>query len=454
MKTWGGLGRMPVKRFHTLFPLSSLVFVLMLVGDAGLHAGPLDDHTQTHQNTRPTLSSLWVNKNQSCAGSIGLQPASAKPGDLVTISVTIAVNSEAVGRVDITTPSGGVSGSGAGGGVYQHWWTVPDTATGNIPISFVAYPIQSGDLNPPVICAGAASLSTPDALSVGLGGDTQVWIGNTGTWTATVSGGSPPYTYEWQLFGASRTDGPTNSTTSTQQRVIRCRGGRPIEVRVQDDAGKSASASFNVHALSLSLAVSLNCTAEVEVGDDANYYATVANADPPFDFRFNFSDGESSFYTGVSAYGANRTYTAPGVINLLVTAIDRKFIYNDGTFENVQGAAACSTRVIASSNPPPGNPCGSGTCNTGQFCCHDSSCCDANANCCDNGLCCANQGVCCYPGGCCPAGKTCCGSGCCPGGTQCCPGATACCTGLSQCCGSGCCPEGTYCCGNGQCCMN
>jgi hypothetical protein len=106
-----------------------------------------------------------------------------------------------------------------------------------------------------VIPAGDSnSAFTPWAgLSASIAGPSMVETGQSGTWTATASGGTAPYTYEWYLLPAGSSllgDDPgliATGTASTFTHTMTVAGAFQVSLTVLDSTGAAVAATATVN---------------------------------------------------------------------------------------------------------------------------------------------------------------------------------------------------------------
>lgn len=131
------------------------------------------------------------------------------------------------------------------------------------------------------------TIAEPDMLSVSLMGTDVTCAGdNDGSITATVMGGTPPYTYIWSngMMGA----------------MISGIGGGSYTLTVRDDNGCEAMASITINEpddLQV-LAVQLGGTCEGEM--DGSVQATASGGTPPYTYEWN-SGQETALIAGLGA---------------------------------------------------------------------------------------------------------------------------------------------------------
>jgi len=130
--------------------------------------------------------------------------------------------------------------------------------------------------------------------------------------TATATGGTAPYTYEWTFGDASSGSGsPVTHDYATEGRFS-------VKLTVSDSAGHAVTVTKNVTvnpALGANLTVS---QLRPVTGEPVAFSATASGGSPPYTFRWDFGDG-SPAATGATVTHA---YTAIGTWNVTVTTTD------------------------------------------------------------------------------------------------------------------------------------
>lgn len=146
--------------------------------------------------------------------------------------------------------------------------------------------------------------------------------------SATASGGIPPYSFLWTFGDGGRSTVPSPSHTYSTS------GTFTASVTVTDAARRSGTASIPVRAIG-PLAVTVAAmpyqgTASLTV----SFEATPSGGEPPYSFEWNFGDGNSS-----SVQSPTHTYESSGTYNVTV-------VVADGTGESV------SRSVVVTVNAP------------------------------------------------------------------------------------------------------
>ena len=143
---------------------------------------------------------------------------------LATITATTNINCYGFNDGSAT-----VSASG-GTGPYGYTWTPAGGNAATAPnLSAGTYVVTVKDANGCTVTA-TATLTQPNALNVTVSGPQIRCLGNTGTFTANVTGGTGPFSYNWS--GAGVIGSNTNATVS-----LRPPGNQTYTVQVTDAHG-------------------------------------------------------------------------------------------------------------------------------------------------------------------------------------------------------------------------
>jgi uncharacterized repeat protein (TIGR01451 family) len=140
--------------------------------------------------------------------------------------------------------------------------------------------------------------------TVTLSGDDSFCAGGSTTITANVSGGAPPYSYDWS---ASTAPGTANNGTYTAT------GSGTVAVTVTDDNGCSDSDSMGVTA-NANPSVTLSGDDSFCAGSSTTITANVSGGTPPYSYDWSASTAPGTANNG--------TYTATGTGTVAVTVTD------------------------------------------------------------------------------------------------------------------------------------
>ena len=245
---------------------------------------------------------------------------------LTTTSTPAACNGSSDGTASATV-TGGTPG-------YTYAW-FPSSNTSPVSTGLAAgtYSVTITDLNG---CQtnSAVVVTEPTAVSVFTNTTAAICGNSNGSATATVSGGTGPYTYLWT---------PGNSTTAAANGLAA--GG--YSVLITDDNGCTASASASVSntggpIAAASVVNNVSCTG----GNDGSATVAVSSGTQPFTYSWSPSGGSANTANGLSAgnysvniIDANGCVTTDNVtvsqpVALLVNTVNNSTLCNgslDGT---------------------------------------------------------------------------------------------------------------------------
>ncbi|MEM3454484.1 MAG: PKD domain-containing protein [Thermoproteota archaeon] len=164
-------------------------------------------------------------------------------------------------------------------------------------------------------CSSTSSLNVTisSSLSVSISGPSSVCINTNATFTASVTGGTPPYTYSWSNGGTPSTG--TNSSFTTRWSSI---GTKTLLLTVTDNAGNSRSASINVNVSSVS--VSITGPTNGVTNTSYTFTANVSGGTPPY--TYSWSGG------GTPSTGTNSSFTTQWSSNNVYTVSVNVFDFN------------------------------------------------------------------------------------------------------------------------------
>lgn len=149
---------------------------------------------------------------------------------------------------------------------------------------------------PAVIPGGATVSCTPSTTSIIQGGSV--------TWSATVTGGTPPYTLSWSgtnsLSGFAPTVTKTYNSTGVKTAALAVNGSAPVACSGSVTVSENPALNYNI-----------SCTPNVEsipVGGSVTWTASVSGGTPPYTYSWHGSDGLSG-----SGGAVTKTYNSAGL---------------------------------------------------------------------------------------------------------------------------------------------
>jgi PKD repeat protein len=168
---------------------------------------------------------------------------------------------------------------------------------------------------------------TTGTLTAGLLGPTSVKPNQSVSYTATGSGGTPPYTYSWCWEGCS-TGGTFEDGPSSMSHTFTSEGTYTISVRVADSASRVASRSVSVVVSNGStgggglLSASLTGPSTGVTNQVVSFTASGSGGTGPYTYDWCWD--ACNFGTGYRSGPATNThtYTSPGTYSLKVRVTD------------------------------------------------------------------------------------------------------------------------------------
>jgi len=240
----------------------------------------------------------WKPARAPLSVSMSASPASPSVGQQVTFTASV---------------SGGLP-------PYSYAWKFGDGATGtgnpttHIYTAQGSYPLVlnvTDSANKFVVASQTVSVAA--VLSADFTTSASPTAGSPASFTATVSGGTTPYSYNWN-FG----DGTAAGTSNPALHTYSTPGNYTVVLTVTDANVKTATASHIVNIRPASLAVDFNFTpASPRVGQSVNFTATATGGTVPYTFTWTFGDGSTA-----SGRSVLHSYTAAGSFTTIITTSD------------------------------------------------------------------------------------------------------------------------------------
>jgi hypothetical protein len=146
----------------------------------------------------------------------------------------------------------------------------------------------------------------------------SVNVGNSVTFTSTVSGGTPPYSYQWYLNGNPVSGATSTSWTFTPTTT----GNYTIHLNVTDNLGNTAKSNDAVVTVAAQLTVSISpMSASVLVGQSVAFTSTVSGGYTPYSYQWYLNGNPVS---GATSASWTFTPTTSGIYYIHLKATDAK----------------------------------------------------------------------------------------------------------------------------------
>src|SRR5437773_1131494 len=182
-------------------------------------------------------------------------------------------------------------------------WGLSPLAQGDTAASAGNYVFNDifGTVTPPALSASFAYLPTTPIASTVV------------SFTATSSGGTPPYTYSWSFGDGATGTGLTTSHTYSSS------GSYTVTLTVTDSAGGSAKSTqtIQVSPVSALLASFTYSPSQRLSGQSVTFTGSGSGGVSPYTFSWSFGDGGTS-----TSQSPSHTYTSSGSFTVSLTAAD------------------------------------------------------------------------------------------------------------------------------------
>jgi len=174
-------------------------------------------------------------------------------------------------------------------------WTFTPSTTGVYTVYLNV--TDSGD---PTAKSNVVTVTVNPALTVSLSpSSVEMDLGQSKTFTATVSGGTAPYSYKWYLNDAL-VPGATGSTWTFTPASV---GSYTVYVNVTDSATTPVTKKSNVASVTVNppLSVSVSPASFVmDMGQSVTFTSTVSGGTPPYSYQWVLNDNPVPGATGSS----------------------------------------------------------------------------------------------------------------------------------------------------------
>src|SRR6266571_3092868 len=182
-------------------------------------------------------------------------------------------------------------------------WGLSPLAQGDTAASAGNYVFNDifGTVTPPALSASFAYLPTTPIASTVV------------SFTATASGGTPPYTYSWSFGDGAAGTGLTTSHTYSSS------GSYTVTLTVTDSAGGSAKSTQTIQVSPVSALVAsfTSSPSQPLSGQSVTFTGSATGGIAPYTYSWSFGDGGTS-----TSQSPSHTYTTSGSFTVSLTAAD------------------------------------------------------------------------------------------------------------------------------------
>jgi len=141
--------------------------------------------------------------------------------------------------------------------------------------------------------------------------------GQTVFFTATVSGGTPPYTYQWYVNDTA-VSGATSSSWAFTPTLPGCYN---VYVNITDSIGATTKSDVSTVTVNPSLSVSINPTsAVIKLGQSVLFTSTVSGGTTPYSYQWYLND---SAFSGANSASWNFAPTLTGYYVIFLKVTDK-----------------------------------------------------------------------------------------------------------------------------------
>lgn len=315
--------------------------------DAGAHGGNVTLQVSALIDGRETSASAQVSIIDLGFGASLSESASSGPTPLVVAFSATGIG----GRTPYTFVwafGDGLTGTGTD---VKHSYTTP----GSYSVVLIGYDAnnQTTHLTTNVVAYAPPSTGFVDGLAIALSGNPVTGPAPlTTTLSAAVTGGAPPYTYEW-IFGGTFTQVGGSSITHTYGQpgeyvatlYVSDSDGNAAETGVFISVSGGAASSSDQLAVAVTV-LSLRGTAPLKV----QFYPAVMGGSGPFTLTWAFGGGSPSLTTQ-NVTGISHTYESNGVFFPSLTVRDSNGAIANWTVEAlVQPSAVVGAHGLSPSS--------------------------------------------------------------------------------------------------------
>jgi hypothetical protein len=257
-----------------------------------------------------TPSSLSVGSNTvyvNVTDSVGFVALSSSVQVMVDAALSVTVSPPSV-KMDVGQSQTFTSSVSPGTPPYSYQWYLNGVANGTgstwtfTPSSSGSYSVYVNVTDSAGVRAksNVATITVNAALSVTVSPtNATLDVGQSQTFTSSVSPGTPPYSYQWYLNGVANGTGSTWTFTPSSS------GSYSVYVNVTDSAGVRAKSNVATITVNAALSVTVSpASVKMDVGQSQTFNSTVSPGTSPFSYQWYLDCVKVS-----GATGASWTYT-------------------------------------------------------------------------------------------------------------------------------------------------
>ena len=218
------------------------------------------------------------------------------------------------------------SGSGGTGSYSYQWYLNGNAVSGATSSTYTTSFSSAGSDSVYVILTdGAGNTATSSTITETVNADPSVSIassqeptdaGNSVTFTASITGGTSPYSYAWYNDGTLE-----SSTASTYTTSFSTSGSYTIEVIITDANGNKAYDNYT-ETVNVDPTVSVKSSQNpTDIGNSVTFTATGASGTSPYSYQWYYGSNSTAI-SGATGYEYTTSFSASGTYEYYVILTD------------------------------------------------------------------------------------------------------------------------------------